>query len=210
MYLSCLSVRGCDRDATTWLSNPYRVHQRLLMAWEDGAAGRVLFRIDYDRPTPRIIVQSATEANWGRAFRGDAPLDVLAGPPIQKPFDPLFEAGQRFRFLLRGNPTKRLPADREGDKLAGKRVSLLREDEQRAWLDRKALENGFQAESVRMIPRGVQTSRRRERDTQRHLAVDFEGILSVMSKEAFRAAITDGIGAAKGFGFGLLSLAQVK
>jgi CRISPR system Cascade subunit CasE len=39
--------------------------------------------------------------------------------------------------------------------------------------------------------------------------VDFEGILEVTDPEEFAAAVTAGIGPAKAFGFGLLSVARL-
>jgi CRISPR system Cascade subunit CasE len=42
---------------------------------------------------------------------------------------------------------------------------------------------------------------------QRLGAVRFDGVLVVTDRDRFIAAITDGIGSAKAFGFGLLSLA---
>ncbi|MGI6156807.1 MAG: type I-E CRISPR-associated protein Cas6/Cse3/CasE, partial [Enterococcus lemanii] len=40
-----------------------------------------------------------------------------------------------------------------------------------------------------------------------HLAVRYDGLLRVRSSEVFGEALAAGIGSAKGFGFGLLSLA---
>jgi CRISPR-associated protein Cas6/Cse3/CasE, subtype I-E/ECOLI len=42
-----------------------------------------------------------------------------------------------------------------------------------------------------------------------HLGVDFDGTLTVTDPHRFAAAVAGGIGAAKGFGFGLLSLARL-
>jgi CRISPR system Cascade subunit CasE len=42
-----------------------------------------------------------------------------------------------------------------------------------------------------------------------HHAVRFEGILCVTNPEQFVATVESGIGSAKSFGFGLLSLARV-
>jgi CRISPR system Cascade subunit CasE len=42
-----------------------------------------------------------------------------------------------------------------------------------------------------------------------HLAVQFDGVLEVTDPAKFLETVRQGIGSAKGFGFGLLSLARV-
>ncbi len=50
----------------------------------------------------------------------------------------------------------------------------------------------------------------KEQDKMRPFAVRFEGVLKIINKELFTKTIENGIGSAKGFGFGLLSLARIK
>ena len=85
MYLSCLPIDVSQVRGRTWLANPYRVHQRLLMAFPDGKSERLLFRIEAGRTPPRIIVQSSLPAVWDRAFL-DHP--VLLGRTEQKEVSP--------------------------------------------------------------------------------------------------------------------------
>ncbi|MHB1416586.1 MAG: type I-E CRISPR-associated protein Cas6/Cse3/CasE, partial [Chloroflexota bacterium] len=133
MYLSCLQIDTGEATGRRWLANPYRVHQRLAMAFPAGGE-RVLFRIEDGREPPRIIVQAPGPADWAAAF---ARHRVLLAPPLQKEVKPQLQPGQRLRFLLRANPTKRLsvPAeDGEPPDRPGRRLGLLRESEQREWL----------------------------------------------------------------------------
>jgi CRISPR system Cascade subunit CasE len=44
----------------------------------------------------------------------------------------------------------------------------------------------------------------------RFVSAQFDGILQVVDVDKMHAAIANGIGSAKGFGFGLLSLAPVR
>ena len=116
--------------------------------------------------------------------------------------------------------------------MRGKRVELSREDEQIAWLVRKgqatgtAVPGGFELlmkktrdanGEERLIPRvnvcsqGKQTGRKRDagRDhSTTHFAVIFEGLLRITDTNAFLQTLVQGIGPAKAFGFGLLSLAR--
>ena len=49
-----------------------------------------------------------------------------------------------------------------------------------------------------------------QQDKLRHFAVCFEGVLKVTDEDLFTETVENGIGSAKGFGFGLLSLAPIK
>lgn len=222
MYLSAIPVEtGNDPNriwpGKRWVSNPYRVHQRLCMAFDGKDEERILFRIDGPARTrrglrPRVLVQSTQEPNWDAAF-GNAPFLIVGGDLRVKPYDPAFAPGQVLRFRLRANPTKKQKA--EGRK-NGARVGLTTEEDRLAWLQRKAEQGGFALlrDSLTMVAEGRQYSRRsRQIDPNGHVhvhqAVLFDGLLRIEDGEAFRAALAGGIGPAKAYGFGLLSVAPV-
>jgi CRISPR system Cascade subunit CasE len=113
--------------------------------------------------------------------------------------------GDVLRFRLVANPTV---------KRDGKRHGLLREEEQLAWLARKGHTGGFTLSTggVVVVPLGGRQSHRH--DPQRgavglvtHVGVRFDGLLMVNQSELFVQTLEAGIGSAKGFGFGLLSIA---
>lgn len=203
MFLSSLEIDVSNYRGRTWIANPYRVHQRLLMAYPDeladADAGRLLFRIEDGRRPPRILVQAPLEADWQQAFT-DHPVLLRTQ---QKQIEPTFSEGRRLRFLLRANPIRR-------SNETGARLGHLREKEQREWLVRKSETAGFRPLAFDMLSRGLFKSRRnpsKDRSIQTHVCVDFEGLLQVTDPAAFAEAWCAGIGPAKAFGFGLLSLA---
>ena len=208
MFLSLLEIDPGVDVARTWLGNPYRVHQRLAMAFPDSQAGRALFRIEDEWSPPRIIVQTQAEADWDAAFRD---LPVLASRPRQKPLDMAVSDGDVLRFRLRANPTKRLSAGCPGAKVDGARVGLFKEADQRAWLKRKAAAAGFEALAFDIRPLSTIVSRKnpaKDRARQSHLAIQFDGQLRVIDTHALIEAVRAGIGSAKAYGYGLLSLAR--
>ena len=208
MHLSLLEVDPRSHIARTWLGNPYRVHQRLLMAFPNADPGRVLFRIEDEWAPPRIIVQSEAEAEWAAAF-GD--FAVLASPVQQKTLSIDLAAGDVLRFRLRANPTKRLSAGCPGKKVDGPRVGLFKEEDQRAWMERKASSAGFELLFVEVRPLSTIVSRKnpaKDRARQSHLAVRFNGRLRVTDPRELEEAVRCGVGSAKAYGFGLLSLAR--
>ena len=210
MYLSALEINTGLPAGRMWLSNPYRVHQRLALAFADPAAERILFRIEDQRQQPRILVQTRHEPDWVRAF---ADLPILVGARAkQVTLAP--QPGQRLRFLLRANPTERRLAPREldadGKRKVGPRYGLLKEEEQREWLARKGAGCGFRPLDYEVRSAGQLSFRRGRGEgvgTQTHVSVAYEGVLEVTDAAAFVAAIEAGLGAAKAFGFGLLSVA---
>jgi len=153
--------------------------------------------------------------------------------PDCKPVDVAYGAihtGDELLFRLRANPTRRVDRRRVSatqDRLSGKRVALLKEEEQLAWLRRKGETGGFaliaarvnpDVANVRANPEGTLTGLRRvvEPDggagqTRRLTfgSVLFEGELRVTDAATFRRTLAEGIGAGKAYGFGLLSVAPV-
>jgi CRISPR system Cascade subunit CasE len=225
MFLSKLVLNTRDRQARRDLAAPYELHRTLWRAFPDKYPGRILFRLDPNRQglQPVVLVQSDFEPDWSRLPAGD----YLTDSPEWKPFDPVFAPGQRLRFRLRANPTKKVGTPAKADRLAGKRdngqrLALLREDEQVAWLLHKGEEHGFRIPSqwvdgrdgqqvanfrVEVIPEGWVRCGKEGHADGRFFAVRFEGVLEVTDPERFRSTVYTGIGPAKAFGFGLLSLA---
>jgi CRISPR system Cascade subunit CasE len=203
MYLTRLVLDPRCRQVREDLADPYELHRTLLGAFpdgEDGGPGRVLYRVEPPRGEPRfiVLVQSDVAPDWSRL---NVPDGYLYGPPATKPFDPAFSAGQRLCFRLRANPTV---------KRDGKRRPLRGEEEQRAWLDRKGAEAGCRVIRAEVTPEGASCGRKSSGGatmTLTHHAMRFDGVLAVTDPERLRQALRAGVGSAKGFGFGLLSLA---
>jgi len=189
------------------------MHQLVYSGFPDreaGGPGRVLFRLEGDRPAGAavVLVQSEREPDWRPLL---AERVLLAAE--HKPVRPRLATGQRLRFRLRANPTVRRvfggPSAEGEPKQSGVRVGVYGEDAQRAWLDRKASQSGFRVLDCRVADRGLQMARRRNgAPPLRHLCVDFDGLLEVTDPNLLATALASGIGSAKAFGFGLLSLAR--
>jgi CRISPR system Cascade subunit CasE len=226
MFLSKLVLNSRDRHARRDLASPYEMHRSLWRAFPDNDPGRVMFRVDPDQAgAPRVVlVQSNLQPEWKRLDElGQAYL--LARPEL-KEFQPSFAPGQRLRFRLRANPTKKVGGATKEERLAGKkdhgqRLALLREEDQVAWLLHKGKQGGFSIPGaweetdrrkvpnfrVDVIPEGWVRCGKDGHTDGRFYGVRFEGMLEVTDPECFLKTLGDGIGPAKGFGFGLLSLA---
>lgn len=251
------------RPGRLWLRNLYHVHQRLCMAFpsasrksddadflkpfkpEDFGNAQVhvsrepnagfLFRID-PQPGGRVVilVQSAVKPDWDYAFHNAGYL--LAASPEVKDYNPSFVKGQRLRFRLVANPTKKIDTIKKEERqncteeeLKGKegrhgRRVPVRGDQLIDWLARKAEVSGFSIykDSTTVQPGYVYFKKperpqedekqdgqkdKREGKGNRLRSVRYEGILEVSDADKFLNTIICGIGPGKAFGFGLLTVA---
>lgn len=237
MYLSRLILTTRQAQVRRDLSDVHRLHRTVLAAFPQVPAGAqardhfgILYRAEPVASAPglvRLLVQSNTPPDWSglpAEIFGPAP-DERGNPAVRSVAEEYerITAGAQLIFRLRANPTKRLNDRVRGseDKLLGKRVALLKEKDQLAWLVRKGEQHGFrllatelnaQIPAAQAAPQPTERGRRPDRDggDPRPLcfgAVLFSGCLEVSDATLFRAALAGGIGSGKAFGFGLLSVA---
>lgn len=127
-----------------------------------------------------------------------------------KTFQPILRSGIALRFCLRANPIKSI-RDEDGRKnrkgeVKSCRVPLIDELEQRQWLERK-LANSAALSSLEITPDNV-LHFRKSGHAGKIQSVVFSGTLIVENHDALLALLENGIGPAKAFGCGLLSLAN--
>ncbi len=113
-------------------------------------------------------------------------------------------------FDLYANPTRSVkkPDGNGGFTKNGRRLTLMNKPSQMEWLSRKGKNHGFQlAEDIPLrIEKPVNHRFSRKGRNGLHIGVHFQGALHVTDREAFKKAFREGIGTAKGFGFGLLMI----
>ncbi|HWP40536.1 MAG TPA: type I-E CRISPR-associated protein Cas6/Cse3/CasE [Tepidisphaeraceae bacterium] len=186
-----------------------------------------LFRID-PQPGGRVVilVLSAAKTDWDYAFHNARYL--LAAPPAEpRTLRVHIEPGARFSFRLLANPTKRSPLTKDqwlkrkqaNEPIKRPRLQLTwnpGDDPANVfqdWLQARARRAGFRlVEATLRIPRiGYAYIRKGgpQDKPQRLRSVLYEGLLEVTNADDFRRALQSGIGPAKAFGFGLLSIAPV-
>jgi CRISPR system Cascade subunit CasE len=227
------------RPGRLWLQNIYHVHQRLCMAFPSssrvsndadflkpfnpddldteqvhvarGVDAGFLFRID-PQASGRVVilVQSAVKPNWEYAFKNARYL--LAASPEVKSLDPVFARGQRLRFRLVANPTRKIDTKSgpDGRRRNGKRIPVPI-DQLCKWLADRAELAGFSLDkdSATIQAGYVFLNKARGGDGQRLRSARYDGILNITDPVRFKDSVVCGIGAGKAFGFGLLSVAPV-
>ena len=197
--------------------------------------GRVLFRVDHDRfgGSPLVLVQSETTPDWNTlpdnylvAAAESKPFDLLVAK----------DQKLRFRLRANPTKRVATNNPRLGSVMVGKRIALVTEGDQLRWLFRKGADGGFRVPGewvssrdstiraqawerdfaagdwypnfrVDVIPEGRDRNGKTGHRDGAFVAVRFEGVLCVTDPLLFVKTIHDGVGSAKGFGFGLLSVA---
>lgn len=196
------------------LTNPQAMHAAVRAAFPpdlDESSGRVLWRVDNhghehalyivgpEKPTTRHIVE---QAGWETRPGESADYSRLLGSLMK---------GQRWRFELVANPTYSEPTPGKRGKVKA-HVSVTHQLE---WLDKKAVSAGFAVDpgevavterTTEHFYRGSQRSGRPVRIAKAR----FAGTLEVTDAEALRRTLVDGIGRARAYGCGLLTLAKVE
>lgn len=143
-----------------------------------------------------------------------------------------FLSHRYYVFDLKANPVKaQVQRDANGQPLLhdngkrkrGKRVPLVDPEELRSWLERKGevrcrdaqtgaeIAGGFRLVSDRPLEISpmVESHFRKKDQSAYHGGVRFRGTLEVTDREFFAKSYQEGIGSAKGFGFGLMLLSPI-
>lgn len=204
MYLTRLTLDPRSAQARRDLGDAYEMHRSLVrgfVAGEQDEPPRFLWRLEPGTnpwASPTLLVQSRTGANWEPL---QALKNYLQRPPETKvvDLDALIEEQREYRFRLVANPVV---------KKAEKRRGLVGEHEQLGWLRRQGERHGFEVEAALVIASDVLEAREKGNGRITLLRVCFEGQLRVSKAEAVRLALVEGVGPAKAFGCGLLSVAR--
>jgi CRISPR system Cascade subunit CasE len=217
--LARLQLSPGSRILVRDLGDVVRMHNRVMSAFPHSCAGNaraelgVLWRVDQPsgRP-PTIFVQSAVEGDWNRLPQGWASRVETKG---LDDFFAGFAGGMRLRFRLRANATRRIEtkSDPGGPRRNGRRVPLRDPEAAVAWLSRHGTDSGFQLVKGDVVPMATASaeapiSGRRQGSIVTVEATLFEGLLAVTDPDRLRHAVRAGLGPAKAYGCGLLSLGR--
>ena len=199
MYLSRLRINWRHRLAWRDLRDRYELHRTVFSGFPQQMppGERILYRMEGEpqQPYMTIFVQSQARPNWDQSERLSKPGYLYESPGIRR-VQPQFQEGVCLPFRLRANPTV---------KRYGKRHPIYDDDALIRWLQRKGEQHGFSIDPlhVRIVKLGNLYSRHRQ---QTWHVVQFDGLLAVVDAEAFASALRGGVGSAKAFGCGLLSV----
>ena len=207
MHLSRIKLDISRCETMKAIASPQILHaivegcfvQKSRTLWRLDSLGSSLFLLLVSENTPNfedLAIQLCADDEVGQTKKYTA---FLAN--IRK--------GQQLRFRFRGNPVHSVVTSREGRGIVTPHMS---EYHKRQWLIKKSMQNGFSLEEddFTMIETGQQRFYRKGKDKPVRLSyATFEGVLMVTDVELFKTALTQGIGRAKAYGCGLMTVMVV-
>jgi CRISPR system Cascade subunit CasE len=225
MYLSRLFLNPAERSVRLDVANPDGLHKTVMRLFPMNAGPEarkvhgVLHRLDESAGGQlMLLVQSRAKPDPALLLPGylrnvvqDPELafaGVTENPSIRNVAEErqAIGVGDRFLFRLKANTTKKIgtKSGSDGRRIHGQRVPVRGDEARLEWLGRHAERAGFAFSDVHV--REVQA----RGQNVRVAGVIFDGVLEVADPTAFRAALEAGIGPAKAYGFGLLSISHLR
>lgn len=194
-----------------------------LPAYPSDGTGRVLWRLDrLEQHDLQLFVVSPSAADFSGL------LESAGWPTIPtweqtdyRPFLSRLATGQRWRFRLTANPVRSVKRSESGTSARGSVSPHLTVAQQQQWLLDRASGWGFEipGNAIGALALGVRerhtTSFHRHTGLPKHAAgngvaitrATFEGELDIVDPDALRHSLTHGMGRAKAYGCGLMTLA---
>lgn len=224
MYLTRFRINPARRGARKLLSSPHAMHAAVLAGFPDPAAttsdnARILWRLDPGAPPQvSLYIASPTEPDLTH-------LVEQAGWPTTdtwqtRPYNPFLASllpGQRWAFRLTANPARDgLPPKNTSDPNRRQRYGHVTVAQQQQWLLDRADRAGFRVTAnsddnteLTVHSRTTHTFRRGQATVTLRVAT-YDGRLEITDADALRAVLTRGLGHAKAYGCGLLTLAPTE
>ncbi|MFE4861513.1 type I-E CRISPR-associated protein Cas6/Cse3/CasE [Streptomyces sp. NPDC056670] len=197
-----------SRDVQRDLRDATQMHKTLMRLLPDGLgasprqAGGLLFRVDQTDHATTVLVQATHTIDPSRL-----PTDY--GYTELKDLTPMFAAlrpglGVRYRITVNPSKTERLPLEQKGRR--GKIIALTGAEADQ-WWHHRATTAGLHLNTL--TPTTVQPVRPRGKNASpmRQLLTRYDGIATITDPDTLTHALLTGIGRAKPYGAGLLTLA---
>lgn len=227
MYISRIELAVRRIEAMRLASSPYRLHAAVEASMPgqkdcQDEMGRILWRID---GAPRedaiwLYIVSPKQPDLESIAMQTGDFDSCSW--ATKDYDPVLrhlQAGQVWQFRLKANPARKVRVDRgraERPGVVGTIQGHVTETQQRFWLSERAERNGFAICRDGEGNERMRVSQRRREEFQRGdqkvtlATAQYDGLLEVTDVDMFKQMLTCGLGRAKGFGCGLMTIAPVQ
>jgi CRISPR system Cascade subunit CasE len=199
--------------------------------------GRILWRLDSDQKHRAVLwLVSPAQPDLTHIIEDAGWPKTEAGLAESRAYEPLLQrlaVGQRYAFRLTANPTQSIPSQRAEPtdptqplprRPRGRRVPHVTVSQQIEWLTRTSEAAGFRilpspaflpgttehATQLQLVDRA--TTKFRKENGRRQVEIThatFVGALEVTDPDALRRILCQGLGHARAYGCGLLTLAPL-
>ena len=220
MYLTKMPINGRRRGAAKLLSSPQAMHAAVQSAFPpetlESSGGRALWRVDRAGDNQiSLYVVSPVEPDLSHVVEqaGWQTGDMWQTRDYRPLLDRL-ERGQRWAFRLTANPVFR-GRKAGSDWSETKPLAHVTVKQQEGWLLDRAERAGFRVPdgfadeaALRVVDRSILRFTKGGHRVVVGTAT-FEGVLEVADSDALVGTLTQGLGRAKAYGCGLLTLAPL-
>lgn len=218
MFLTRFEINTARRASRELLASPQRMHAAVLASFPTvgqraNSDGRVLWRLDQQKHQALLYLVSPTQPDLTHL------VESVGWPATQtwatRHYTPFLEAlakGDLWAFRLTANPVS--SRRKTPDSPRTQRFAQVTVAQQTDWLLTRAQRHGFTIVTGTHDEPDVAVRRRqtlkfsRQGRTVTLATAVFEGRLEITDAELLRQSLVQGIGPAKGYGCGLLTLAR--
>ncbi len=210
MYLSRIELNAGNRETMRALALPQLLHGAVEQSFQ-GERQRRLWRVDWFQEKCYLLVLSEDKPDFTDLVKqyGFPEADpAWETKDYGKLLDRLL-SGQAWRFRLKANPVRSVKEkDAPG---RGKVMAHVTQEQQKQWLLKRAEDCGFSLapDAFDVVhTQWLKFSKGAGQEVTLRTAT-FEGILTVTDPVRFREALLSGIGRAKAYGCGLMTLVRI-
>ncbi len=211
MYLSRIALDDKRRETMRALVSPQILHGAVESSLQSDRQ-RSLWRLDrlYDKTYLLLLSGQKPELSLINEQFGFFGEEGVQETKAYAPFLAALKEGQAWRFRLSANPVRSSP--KEG--VRGKVHAHVTQEQQRQWLIKRAESNGFLLDegSFDVVEtKWLKFKKGEAKGTEVTLrAATYEGLLTITDTPLLKEALVNGIGRAKAYGCGLLTLARIR
>ena len=218
MFLTRFTMDPTRRGARKLLASPQAMHAAVRAAFaapedHERSGARTLWRLD-TTASGAVQLYVVSPGRPDLAHLVDQAGSAAGEAWTTRDYDGLLVSlrpGQRWAFRLTANPTH--SGRKTAESKETQRFGRLRVAEQEQWLVNRATRCGFAVAPQQDGQPNLMVHRRQTLTFKRGMAAvtlttaTYDGVLDVIDAAAFRQALTLGIGHAKAYGCGLLTIA---
>jgi CRISPR system Cascade subunit CasE len=219
LYLARITLNPASRDVQRDLSDAKQMHTTMMRLLPDDMGedprkqANLLFRVEDGPRGATVLAQATLPLQPERLPSGYARTELKDISPVLH----ILQAGMAVRYRIDLNPTRSVRGEGsvEGTTASGRpklprgKVRALSGAAADAWWRERAASSGLEIKTL--LPDAAAWPPQRRGVSARHRAITFalcryDGIATVTDPARLRVALTEGIGRAKPYGAGLLSL----
>jgi len=207
MYLSRIELNAKNIQTRRALASPQLLHAAVEGCFPNGEKiRRNLWRIDRLKERLYLLLLSPESPDFTQFAIQFCSLGTAGETrPYQAQLDNILE-GQQYRFRLCANPVHSKQTEQGARGKVYPHVTIFYK---RAWLMQRAEKKGFTLKEEEFDVTETRNARFYRNGDSKPVELSiatYEGILEVLNAERLRQALTDGIGRAKAYGCGLMTI----